>query len=116
MGGGGSAGNVRLVFRCKTNRGFADSDTRASGYTSNGRGAVIVDDVTIDTGSGPVTFGDFELPEQGGAGSIDNRFDDAPPGVNSLNNLRSTGKPPGEYMHVEHLSGLTYNDLCGPPD
>jgi hypothetical protein len=29
---GGVSGNVRLVFRCKTNRGFADSDSRASGY------------------------------------------------------------------------------------
>jgi hypothetical protein len=27
---GGVNGNVRLVFRCKTNRGFADSDSRAS--------------------------------------------------------------------------------------
>jgi hypothetical protein len=115
-------GNVRLVFRCKTNRGFADSDSRASGYTSAGRGAVVVDDVTIDTGSGPVVFGDFELAEQGGVGAIDNRFPgiagkpDPPAGVNSENNWRSTGKPPGEYMHIEPLSNLTYNDLCGPPN
>jgi hypothetical protein len=119
---GGADGNVRLVFRCKTNRGFADSDTRNSGYTSSGRGAVQVDDITIDTGSGPVVFGDFELAEQGGVGAIDNRFPgiagkpDPPAGVNSENNWRSTGKPPGEYMHVEALSNLTYNDLCGPPD
>src|SRR4029077_11646052 len=45
---GGVAGNVRLVFRCKTNRGFADSDSRTSGYNSSGRGAVLIDDVTID--------------------------------------------------------------------
>src|SRR5262245_16374715 len=114
---GGAPGNVRLVFRCKTNRGFADSDTRTSGYTSNGRGAVQVDNVVISTGVGNVTLGDFEGLEQSGVGSIDNRFDaQAPLGVSSLNNWRSTGKPPGEYMHVEALSGLTYNDLCGPPD
>src|SRR5262245_3229314 len=114
---GGVAGNVRLVFRCKTNRGFADSDTRTSGYTSRGRGAVQVDDVTIDTGGGPVVLGDFEGLEQSGVGSIDNRFDaQAPPGVSSMNNWRSTGKPPAVYMHIEALSNLTYNDLCGPPD
>jgi hypothetical protein len=114
---GGVDGNVRLVFRCKTNRFFADSDTRANGYTSAGRGAVQVDDVTIDTGGGPVVLGSFEGAEQSGPGSIDNRFDaQAPPGVNSVNNWRSTGKPPGEYMHVHALSDLTYNDLCGPPN
>src|SRR5262245_3642411 len=114
---GGVAGNVRLVFRCKTNRGFADSDTRTGGYTSRGRGAVQVDDVTIDTGGGPVVLGDFEGLEQSGVGSIDNRFDaQAPPGVTTLNNWRSTGKPASAYLHVEALSGLTYNDLCGPPD
>ncbi|MFM7231271.1 MAG: FlgD immunoglobulin-like domain containing protein [bacterium] len=110
-----ASGNVRLVFRCKTNRGFADSDSRGSGYTSFGYGAVLIDDVTIDIGAGPVVIGDFEGAEQSGLHSIDNRFDGAAPaGVNTVNNWRSTGKPPGEYMHVEALSNLTYNDLCGP--
>jgi hypothetical protein len=113
---GGVDGDVRLVFRSKSNRGFADSDSRTSGYTSAGRGAVQVDDVTIDTGGGPVVLGDFEGAEQSGVGSIDNRFDGAPPGVNSVNNWRSTGKPASAYLHVEALSGLTYNDLCGPPN
>src|SRR5437867_12716071 len=63
---GASSGNVRLVFRCKTNRGFADSDASSSLYTSFGYGAVQIDDVTIDTGTGPVVLGDFEAPEQGG--------------------------------------------------
>jgi len=112
---GGVAGNVRLVFRCKTNRGFADSDSRNSGYTSNGRGAVLLDDVTIDTGAGPTVIGDFEKPEQGGVNAIDNRFP-LPPGLAVTDVWRSTGKPPAEYFHVEALSGLTYNDLCGPPD
>jgi len=112
---GANGGTVRLVFRCKTNRGFADSDNRNSGYSSAGRGAVLVDDVTVNVGGPDLNFGDFELAEQGGVGSIDNRFGaQAPPGVTTLNNWRSTGKPPGEYIHVEALSNLTYNDLCGP--
>ena len=113
-----TSGNVRLVFRCKTNRGFADSDTRNSLYTSFGYGAVLIDDVTVTVGVGaPTVIGNFEGVEQGGANTIDNRFDAAaPPGVTTVNNWRSTGKPPGEYLHIEALSNLTYNDLCGPPN
>jgi hypothetical protein len=112
---GGVSGNVRLVFRCKTNRGFADSDTRASGYTSAGRGAVQIDDVTITVGGGaPTVIGNFEGNEQGGLHTIDNRFDPPPPGVNTNNNWRSTGKPAMPYLHTEALSNLTYNELCGP--
>jgi hypothetical protein len=112
---GGVDGNVRLVFRCKTNRGFADSDSRTSGYNSAGRGAVLLDDVTIDKGGGPMVIGSFEVAEQGGVNAIDNRFP-LPPGLTVNDVWRSTGKPPSEYFHVEALSGLTYNDLCGPPD
>ncbi len=111
---GGVAGNVRLAFRCKTNRGFADSDSRASGYTSFGRGAVLIDDVTVDTGSGAVVIGNFEGTEQSGVHAIDNRFP-LPPALATTDVWRSTGKPPGEYIHVEALSNLTYDDLCGPP-
>jgi hypothetical protein len=112
---GGVAGNVRLVFRCKTNRGFADSDARNSGYTSNTRGAVLLDDVTISVGGGgsPAGYGTFELAEQGGVNAIDNR-NPLPPGLTANDVWRTTGKPPGEYFHVEALSNLTYNDLCGP--
>ena len=110
---GGVSGNVRLVFRVKTNRGFADSDSRNSGYTSFSRGAVLLDDVTIDTGAGPVVIGDFETPEQGGVNAIDNRFP-LPPALQATDVWRSTGKPPAEYFHLEALSNLTYNDLCGP--
>jgi hypothetical protein len=112
---GGVAGNVRLVFRCKTNRGFADSDSRSSGYDSAGRGAVLLDDVTIDTGSGPSVIGNFETPEQGGVNAIDNRFP-LPPALQVTDVWRTTGKPPGEYFHIENLANLTYNDLCGPPN
>jgi hypothetical protein len=105
---------VRLVFRCKTNRGFADSDARTSGYTSAGRGAVQIDDVTITKAAGsPTNIGDFEVAEQGGVNAIDNRFP-LPGGTAVTDVWRSTGKPPGEYFHAEALSNLTYNDLCGP--
>jgi hypothetical protein len=110
---GGVAGNVRLVFRCKTNRGFADSDSRASGYNSAGRGAVLLDDVTIDKGAGAQVIGDFETAEQGGVNAIDNRFP-LPPGLTATDVWRSTGKPISPYIHAEALSNLTYNDLCGP--
>jgi hypothetical protein len=112
---GGVSGNVRLVFRVKTNRGFADSDSRNSGYNSASRGAVLLDDVTIDTGAGPVVIGDFETPEQGGLNAIDNRFP-LPPALQATDVWRSTGKPPSENFHLEALSNLTYNDLCGPPN
>src|SRR5580765_1726529 len=110
---GGVNGNVRLAFRVKTNRGFADSDSRNSGYSSFGYGAVQIDDVVVNEGAGNVTIGDFETPEQGGVNAIDNRFP-LPPGSATTDVWRSTGKPPGEYFHVEALSNLTYNDLCGP--
>ncbi|MEQ1832228.1 MAG: hypothetical protein ABL977_04170, partial [Candidatus Eisenbacteria bacterium] len=110
-----TSGTVRLVFRCKTNRGFADSDARNSGYSSFGYGAVLLDDVSVDLGAGAVMIGDFELPEQGGVNAIDNRFP-LPLGLAVTDVWRSTGKPTSEYFHLEHLSGLTYNDMCGPPD
>jgi hypothetical protein len=112
---GGLNGTVRLAFRVKTNRGFADSDARNSGYRSFGYGAVQLDDVTIDKGAGPVVIGDFETPEQGGVNAIDNRFP-PPPGLAVTDVWRSTGKPPAEYFHAENLGSLTYNDLCGPPN
>ena len=111
----GNPGLVRLVFRVKTNRGFSDADFGAAGYHSGARGAAQVDDVTIDTGAGPVVIGDFETPEQGGANAIDNRFP-LPPSLQPTDVWRSTGKPPSVWFHVEPLSNLTYNDLCGPPN
>src|SRR5262249_57810377 len=110
---GGSPGRVRLVFRCKTNRGFADGDFGSNGYTSRGWGAVQIDNVTIDKGAGAVTIGDFETPQQGGVNAIDNRFP-LPPGLTSSDVWRTTAKAPPARTHVEPVSGLTYNDLCGP--
>jgi hypothetical protein len=76
---------------------------------------VLLDDVTISVGGGgsPAGYGTFELAEQGGVNAIDNR-NPLPPGLTANDVWRTTGKPPGEYFHVEALSNLTYNDLCGP--
>jgi hypothetical protein len=113
---GGVAGNVRLVFRCKTNRFFADSDNRSNGYNSAGRGAVLLDDVTVSVngGASPAGYGTFEGAEQSGVNAIDNR-NPLPPGLVATDVWRTTGKPISPYIHVEALSNLTYNDLCGPP-
>jgi hypothetical protein len=114
---GGVAGNVRLVFRCKTNRFFADSDTRSNGYNSAGRGAVLLDDVTVSVngGASPAGYGTFEAAEQSGVNAIDNRFP-LPPGLTVNDVWRSTGKPVSPYIHAEALANLTYNDLCGGPN
>ncbi len=107
-------GTVRLVFRVKTNRTHSDADAASSGYSSLGRGAAQVDDVTIDRGAGPELIGDFETLQQGGVNAIDNRFP-LPPGLDATQVWRSTGKPAPTYVHLEPLSNLVYEDLCGPP-
>ena len=103
----GNPGRVRLVFRVKTNISFSDGDSRASGFTSNSRGAAMIDNVVVNGN----TIGDFEGNEQGGANTIDNRT-----GAPATANWKSTGKPPSIWFHAEDLNNLTYNDLCGPPD
>jgi hypothetical protein len=92
---------LRLVFRVKTNRGFDDQGTA---YTSNQRGAAVVDRVIYQVGANPsVTVGDFENPTD-----IDND-----PNVSALAAWKSTGKPPGIFHHVHVFSDLVYEDLCG---
>ena len=102
-----SGGTVRLAFRVHTNRGFADDDG-GGGFSSFGRGAAIIDDVTINGSN----IGNFELAEQGGVNSIDNRV-----GASPLNNWKSTGKPPSIYFHLGNLEGgINYAELCGAWD
>ncbi len=98
----GSGNRVRLVFRVKTNRGFDDENLS---YTSGGVGAAIVDDVSINTGAGPVTIGAFET-----ASTINNST-----GVTALSAWKSTSKPPAIYPHVSPLNTLTWDDVHGPP-
>lgn len=100
-----SGGPVRLVFRVKTNRGFADDD---GGFNSNSRGAALLDDVTVNGNN----IGDFELAEQAGVNAIDNR-----PGASPLNNWKSTGKPISVHFHLGNLeAGINYAELCGSWD
>jgi hypothetical protein len=92
---------IRLVFRVKTNRGFDDQGTA---YSSNQRGAAVVDRVSYQlTGNPAVTVGDFE-----NASDINND-----PNISAVAAWKSTGKPPGIYHHVHVFSDLIYEDLCG---
>jgi hypothetical protein len=104
MGVGAGGGTVRLVFRVKTNRGSDDEDYgAAAAFTSNTRGAAIVDNVTVTQGGGNlVAGGDFE-------GSMNAAW-------------KSTGKPPGVYVHVHSVDpslgsqAAPWNDPCSPPN
>jgi hypothetical protein len=92
---------LRLVFRVKTNRGFDDQGTA---YTSNQRGAAVIDRVSYQLGANPaVTIGDFE-----NASDIDND-----PNASAVSAWKSTGKPPGIFHHTHVFADLIYEDLCG---
>jgi hypothetical protein len=97
---------VRLVFRNKTNRGFDDEvGSSNGGYSSNGRGAVQIDDVEVKLDAGSfVNIGDFEE-----ASDVDNSTS-----TNPLDAWKTTGKPPAIYEHVHPSGTLLYEDLCGP--
>ena len=110
-----SGGRVRIAFRVLTNRGDDDEDNFVTGFTSFTRGAAIVDDVVIQrngAGSNLITNGDFEADN-----SIDNRT-----AMTALDAWKSTGKPPGVYVHphcvntncTQYTPGL-WNDPCSPP-
>jgi hypothetical protein len=102
-------GKVRLVFRVKTNRG---SDDEAGGFSSNGRGAAIVDAVSVSgTTSGSLLSDGFE----GVNGGIDNS-----PGTLASAAWKSTGKPPQPWFHVHNIQGTSpyptpapFLDPCG---
>jgi hypothetical protein len=92
---------ARLVFRVKTNRGF---DDQGLAYTSNQRGAAVVDRVSYRIGAGSeVVFGDFE-----NASDIENATN-----VSAVDAWKSTGKPPGIFHHTHLFADLIYEDLCG---
>lgn len=119
----GGTRRLRIVFRCKTNRGFDDQTGGVTGaYNSGGAGAVRIDNVAIGgTGvSGPATgaLNDFESDL-----AIDNTVES---GGFALNSWHTTGKPPQAYFHTHPLGGgdlgsgnvyqaLLWSDLCGPP-
>jgi len=95
---------VRLVFRVKTNLFFDDERTGGRTYSSLGQGAAVVDDVRYTLGANSeVVFGDFES-----ASAINND-----PNVSALDAWKSTGKPPAIYHHIEQLTSVLYQDICG---
>jgi hypothetical protein len=92
---------IRLVFRVKTNRNYADDNIN---FNSDRAGAVVVDEVTYQIGANPVVpFGNFDT-----ASEINNS-----PSVSALDAWKSTGKPPSIYHHAHLFSSLPYADICG---
>jgi hypothetical protein len=113
LGIGAGGGTVRLLFRVKTNRGSDDEDYGAmAAFTSGTRGAAIIDNVTVTQGGeNLVDFGDFES-----ANAIDNNTL-----VPATAAWKSTGKPPGIFVHVHSVDpssadAAPWNDPCGPPN
>ena len=96
-------GVVRVVFRVKTNRVRADSVVGTStGYNSKD-GAAVLDQVKVDGGTaygfdavGDITAREL-IPDLALAGGP----------------WATTGKPPSVDFHVENVSQLLYEDLCG---
>ena len=121
-------GVIRVVFRVKTNKDYADDDTGVTGYSSGTQGAVRIDDVSIAGGVPAISSG-FEVP-----GEIDNTIE-APnsglPGPSvgpgyALGHWHATGRPLSGSAHAHPLGGgdigggnyyapLQWNDLYGPP-
>ena len=99
-------GRLRLVFRVHTNRGF---DDEGPSYSSNGMGAVQVDDVEVDTNND----GTYELT--GSWGSFESTLAiDNDTAIAATDAWKSTGKPPAIQFHAHDLASLPYQDLCGP--
>jgi hypothetical protein len=113
---GNAGGRLRLVFRVKTNRYQDDTDFGGNkmpigsgvqvgnGYTSFGRGAALVDSITVNG----VVQGDFE---PGSAHPIDNSSS-----ASATTFWKSTGKPPASWFHAADVQTLTWHDICGRPN
>ncbi len=119
----GVSNKVRIVFRVKTNQTFSDESVNNTGSSSEGAGAVIVDNVTVAKDGGAASvIGGFEVH-----GDINNSTGYGPYGnlgssTHPLNVWKSTGKPTKVYTHIHPLAGrsggyipLVYQDLCGQP-
>ncbi len=96
-------GNVRVVFRVKTNRARSDATTGTATGPNTKDGAAVIDDVQVDGGTaygfetaGSVTARSLipDLAADGGAWA-------------------TTGRPPQVFWHIENLANLLYEDLCG---
>lgn len=99
----GGNNTMRVVFRVHTNSTGSDISGPTS-FTSTGKGAAQLDDVSYDFGAGAVVIGDFEGTDP--AKDINNT-------AAATAAWRSTGKPPAIYFHTHDLATLPWNDLCG---
>ena len=96
-------GNVRVVFRVKTNRVRADGIVGTATAYNSKQGAAVLDDVQVNGGT---TYG-FETAADITARSLAGNIAlAATPWV-------TTGKPPATYFHVANVATLLYEDLCG---
>ncbi len=96
-------GNVRVVFRVKTNRVRGDVTTgTATGFNSKA-GAALLDEVSVNGGAAE----GFESVGQVTARSL---IADLAVGGGAW---ATTGKPPAVFFHIENVANLLYEDLCG---
>ncbi len=122
-------GVIRVVFRVKTNKDYADETGTGGPFGSGTQGAVRLDEVSI-VGGAPEVHSGFEDPAE-----IDNRVEPAESGAPgpevgegyALRHWHATGRPPKTYYHAHPLGGgdigggnvyepLAWDDLCGLPD
>jgi len=107
-------GKVRLAFRVKTNRGWADQDyiggggETGNGFTSNTYGAAQIDNVLLTDGSLTLLSSGFNAESE-----IDN---DTATLASAA--WKSTGKPVMAYFHPINVATVasTWKDLCGVED
>ncbi|MEP7027898.1 MAG: hypothetical protein ABI960_04815, partial [Candidatus Eisenbacteria bacterium] len=103
-------GNVRVVFRVKTNRVRADGVVGTATAYNSKQGAAAIDDVVVTATATSPTYG-FENPGDIKARSLINL--DAGGLAGSANAWATTGKPPSNFFHVANIASLLYEDLCG---
>jgi hypothetical protein len=96
-------GNVRVVFRVKTNRARADMSTgTATGFNSKD-GAAVLDQVKVDAGP---TYGFDAISDVTARELVPNLAAAGGAWV-------TTGKPAPPTFHIDNVGALLYEDLCG---
>ncbi len=96
-------GKVRVVFRVKTNRARSDATTGTATGPNTKDGAAVIDDVQVNGGT---VYG-FDT-----AGSITARS--LIPDIGADGGAwATTGRPAPSFFHIENLSNLLFEDLCG---
>ena len=96
-------GNVRVVFRVKTNRVRDDGVVGVATAYNSKQGAAVLDAVQVD--ASPV-YG-FESASDITARSLAGNI------ALTTTPWVTTGKPPSTYFHVANIATLLYEDLCG---